>query len=180
MAKEELASSAPFLQLSSVEGGTTQNPQDPGSQTRGRRQPDPRESLASASRAPAAQRCLAPHHKFGPYWTSKRVWDTDMAWLEALPYICGWLILGSCLRVGAQVRAGAPQPAYSSQRCKPRSRCTSLVYILFRREVPAWGVRPASWRSIRDCTARRGRTFRLVCHQFTIVFGNLKLLELMA
>ncbi|OBS70224.1 hypothetical protein A6R68_01235, partial [Neotoma lepida] len=69
-----------------------------------------------------------------------------MAWLEMIPYVCGWLILHSCLLV----RAGALVPVSPACDASPGALAslrhrTALAHtrILFRREVLGSG-RPTS------------------------------------
>lgn len=85
----------------------------------------------------------------------------DMAWLEALPYVCGWLILRNCLLVGAQVRTGIPAMQASLQHLTALSPAS---FLGGRSRAP--GVLPVF--GIGKCTAGKGRT--LFFHEFP---GNL-------
>lgn len=75
----------------------------------------------------------------------------DMAWLEALPYVCGWLILRSCLLVRAQVRTGVLAMQASLQHLTVLSPAS---FLGGRSRAP--GVLPVF--GIGECTAGKGRT----------------------
>lgn len=213
LAKDAPASSAPSPQLSSVVGGTTrsQSIKDLGSQTLGRRQPEPPSLRASWPVAPALQlpscallpiTSLPGTGQVGESGIQKPLepWAVlHMAGPEALPYLCGWLILNSCLLVGAQVRAGAPAPASPAHHAS-----LGALASLQHRAAPHAPASPLGGRSQlgvsdqhpgfrdRECTAGRDRTLFFhviagvlasttlvvfVCRQFTIVFESLKLLK---
>lgn len=115
-----------------------------------------------------------------------------MPWLEALPYICGWLILRSCLLVGAQVRAGVPEPASpagdaSSGRATLHTSTSSLggrsqlrasdQHLAFRDP----GVHSWKGKNFVLPYNPQGTRFNhyIVCCQSTIGFESVKLLESM-